>query len=213
MLKVSSFCFNPFEENTFILSSENGDAIIIDPGCYEAEEKKSLSDFIEKHKLNPVKLLNTHAHIDHILGNNYVAGRYNLGLEMHADDLDLLMSAPVYGQMWGINSEPSPTPSNLLKEGDVIKLGTSELNVLFTPGHSKGSITFYCKKDRFAIVGDVLFNRSIGRTDLPGGDHAELIRSIKNKLLPLGDDVKIYCGHGPETTIGFEKKHNPFLQD
>ena len=132
---------------------------------------------------------------------------------MHAEDVELLLAAPVYGQVWGIHAEPSPSPSKLLKPGEYIKFGKSELHILFTPGHSKGSISFYSKDDKFAIVGDVLFNGSIGRTDLPGGNHPELIKSIREKLLVLGDDVRIYCGHGPDTTIGFEKKHNPFLQD
>ena len=213
MIKITSFCFNPFEENTFILADESGDSVIIDPGCYEEHEKTKLADYISKNKLNPVKLLNTHAHLDHILGNNYVSGKYKLELEMHAADVDLLRSAPVYGQIWGIESEPSPDPSKLLKEGDIIKFGNSELKVLYTPGHSKGSITFYCEKEKFVIAGDVLFHRSIGRTDLPGGDHPELIRNIKEKLLPLGDDAKVYCGHGPETSIRAEKKYNPFLQN
>jgi len=213
MIKVASFTFNPFDENTFVLSDETGEAIIIDPGCYDDSEKKTLSNYIENNKLKPVKLILTHAHIDHILGNNYVSSKYKLDLEMHAEDVELLVAAPVYGQVWGIQAEPSPSPSKLLKPGDYIKFGKSELEILFTPGHSKGSVSFYSNKDKFAVVGDVLFNGSIGRTDLPGGNHPELIKSIREKLLPLGDDVKIYCGHGPDTTIGFEKKHNPFLQD
>ncbi len=213
MITVRSFTFNPFEENTFILSDETGEALIIDPGCYDEHEKKILSAHIEENKLKPVGLLNTHAHIDHMLGNNFVSGRYGLSLEMHAADVDLLHSAPVYGEVWGIHPEPSPAPSKLLKEGDRVKFGHSELSVLFTPGHSQGSISFYSEADGFAIVGDVLFNGSIGRTDLPGGNYEELLRSIREKLLPLGDTVKIYSGHGPSTTIGFEKKHNPFLQD
>ncbi|HNQ60877.1 MAG TPA: MBL fold metallo-hydrolase [Bacteroidia bacterium] len=213
MIKVASFTFNPFAENTFVLSDETGEAIIIDPGCYDAEEKNMLSNYIEKQQLKPVKLILTHAHIDHILGNNYVSSKYNLGVEMHADDVELLLAAPVYGQVWGIQAEPSPGPSNLLKPGEFVNFGQSELEILFTPGHSKGSISFYSKQDKFAVVGDVLFNGSIGRTDLPGGNHSELIKSIREKLLVLGDEVRIYCGHGPETTIGHERKHNPFLQD
>lgn len=213
MIQVHSFTFNPFAENTFILSDETGEALIIDPGCFDADEKKTLSDYIEQKGLRPVRLLNTHAHLDHMLGNNYVAGRYGLNPEIHESDVDLLMAAPVYGQMWGINPEPSPAPSNLLKEGDRILFGNSDLEIFYTPGHSKGSVTFYSAADKFAVVGDVLFNGSIGRTDLPGGDYEELIESIRRKLLPLGDDVKVYCGHGPETSIGRERKFNPFLQE
>ncbi len=213
MIKIKSFTFNPFEENTFVLHDDTGEAVIIDPGCYENNEKKELSDYIETNRLKPVKLLNTHAHLDHMLGNNFIAGHYNLQLEMHEKDVDLLMAATVYGQMWGIKPEPSPRPGILLKEGDLVRFGGSELSVLFTPGHSQGSISFYSRADRFAIVGDVLFNGSIGRTDLPGGNYEELLASIREKLLPLGDDVRIYCGHGPATTIGTEKRFNPFLQE
>ena len=156
--------------------------------------------------------MNTHGHIDHILGNNFVAGKYNLRLEMNALDVDLLQAAPVYGEMWGIHAEPSPDPEVFLTEGDEVSFGNSTLNVIETPGHSKGSISFYSSDNNFVIAGDVLFYGSIGRTDLPGGDFDTLIRSIKEKLFPLGDDCKVYSGHGPETTIGFEKRNNPFLQ-
>jgi len=213
MIKIKSFTFNPFEENTFVLHDHTGEAVIIDPGCYERDEQLELSDYIDTNGLKPVKLLNTHAHLDHMLGNNFIAGHYHLQLEMHEKDVDLLMAATVYGQMWGINPEPSPRPGVLLAEGDVVRFGISELLVLYTPGHSQGSISFFSDAERFAIVGDVLFNSSIGRTDLPGGNYEELMSSIREKLLPLGDDVKIYCGHGPVTSIGYEKRYNPFLQE
>ncbi|REJ85244.1 MAG: MBL fold metallo-hydrolase [Bacteroidetes bacterium] len=211
MIKVQSFTFNPFAENTFVLHDESKEAIIIDPGCYDESEKKELAAYIETMGLKPVKLINTHTHIDHILGNNFVSGKYKLELWMHKDDEQLLKAVSVYGQTWGINCEPSPDPSHFLNEGDVLHFGNSELKVLFTPGHSPGSISFYSVEDRFVIAGDVLFQGSIGRTDLPGGDYDQLIESIKTKLLTLGDDVIVYCGHGPETKIGNERRHNPFL--
>lgn len=211
MITVNSFTFGPFEENTYVLHDETMQCIILDPGCYTADEKRELADFIEINKLKPVKLINTHAHIDHMLGNNFVAGKYNLKLEMNEHDVKLLKAAPTYGQMWGINAEPSPDPDVLLKEGDVVQFGNSKLEVLFTPGHSEGSISFYCREDDFVIAGDVLFYGSIGRTDLPGGNFDTLISSIKEKLFPLGDSCKVYSGHGPETSIGFEKENNPFL--
>lgn len=195
----------------YILYDETKEALIIDPGCYTQPEKEELAKFIVETGLKPVKLLNTHAHIDHVLGNNFVAGKFGLKLEMHEADVDLLRSAPVYGQMWGIKPEPSPEPSTFLTEGDVVLFGNSKLDVLFTPGHCPGSITFFSSAEKFAIVGDVLFYGSIGRTDLPGGNHELLISSIREKLFPLGDDMVVYPGHGPSTTIGFEKQHNPFL--
>ncbi len=211
MITIQSFTFNPFSENMYILYDETKEALIIDPGCYTQLEKEELAKFILETGLKPVKLLNTHAHIDHVLGNNFVAAKYGLKLEMHEADADLLRSAPVYGQMWGIKPEPSPEPSAFLNEGDVVRFGNSKLDVLFTPGHCPGSITFFSSDEKFAIVGDVLFYGSIGRTDRPGGNHELLISSIREKLFPLGDDMVVYPGHGPSTTIGFEKQHNPFL--
>lgn len=211
MIQVHTFTFNPFQENTYVLYDETKEAVIVDPGCYSEVEKRELEQFISKNELKPVKLLNTHAHIDHMLGNNFVSGRYKVGLEMHRADVDLLKSAPVYGEMWGIHPEPSPEPAQLLDEGDVVKFGNSELKVLFTPGHCPGSITFWSEKDHFILAGDVLFYGSIGRTDLPGGNTATLLKSIREKLLVLDEKTNVYSGHGPETTIGFEKANNPFL--
>ncbi len=211
MITVKFFTFGPFEENTYVLYDETKECIIIDPGCYDANEKHELAEFIESKKLRPVRLLNTHAHIDHILGNNFVAGKYHLKLEMNERDIGILKAAPTYGQMWGIQAEPSPEPEVLLSESDEVRFGNSSLKVLFTPGHSEGSISFYSSENNFVIAGDVLFNGSIGRTDLPGGDFDTLIRSIREKLFPLGDDCTVYPGHGPVTTIGFEKENNPFL--
>lgn len=212
-LQLRSFTFNPFQENMYVLYDDSREAVIIDPGCYDEREKRELESFITAAQLKPVKLLNTHAHIDHILGNNFVAARYGLSLEMHADDEGLLKAAAVYGEMWGIQMEPSPLPAHFLNEGDIVSFGTSKLQVLFTPGHSPGSISFYSAEAGFIIAGDVLFAGSIGRTDLPGGDYEQLIRTIKTKLLSLDDTIQVYSGHGPATTIGRERKTNPFLQD
>jgi len=211
MLEVKTFTFNPFEENTYVLFDETKECVIIDPGCYTEEEKKELESFISDNKLKPVKLLLTHGHIDHILGNNFVTAKYNLQIEMNKHDVPLLKAAPVYGEMWGIRCEPSPDASQLLDEGDVVSFGNSKLNVFFTPGHSAGSICFYNRENDFVIGGDVLFYGSIGRTDLPGGNFETLIRSIKEKLYHFGDSCRVYSGHGPDTTIGFERQNNPFL--
>ncbi|PCI96386.1 MAG: MBL fold hydrolase [Flavobacteriales bacterium] len=211
MINIHYFTFNGFQENTYILYDDTKECVIIDPGCYSNEEEQVLANFISENELTPVKLLNTHCHIDHVLGNNFVASKYNIGLEMHEKDLQTLRVTPEYGHTFGFNINPSPEPSTLLNEGDLVKFGNSELSVLFTPGHSAGHIVFVSHEDKFVINGDVLFRGSIGRTDLPGGDYETLITSIKTKLLILPDDYEVYTGHGPSTTIGFEKSNNPFL--
>jgi len=210
---IHAFTFGPFEENTYVLTDDTKQCIIVDPGCYTPEEKRFLAGFIEKEKLQPVRLLNTHGHIDHILGNNMVAGKYGLLPEMHKLDLGIVKAAASYGELWGIRMEPSPEPQHFLDEGDEIIFGNSRLEILFTPGHSEGSITFYSPEEKFLLSGDVLFNGSIGRTDLPGGDYEVLMQTIREKLMILPDDIKVYSGHGPETTIGKERMSNPFLQD
>lgn len=213
MIKIQSFTFNGFEENTYVLFDESKKCIIIDPGCYEQNEKLELERFIVDNELEPVKLINTHCHIDHVLGNRFVAEKWSLDLEMHELDLPTLRSVKDYCQLYGFhNYEESPEPSTFLKEGDKIHFGNSSLDVLFTPGHAPGHIVLYSNEQHFVIGGDVLFQMSIGRTDLPGGDYDTLISSIKDKLLPLDEQTKVYCGHGPSTTIGFEKANNPFLK-
>lgn len=211
MTQVASFTFNPFQENTYIVYDETKECVIIDPGCYEPQEKATLADFIEQKGLKPVRLLNTHAHIDHILGNRFVSEKYNIGLEIHKDEVAGLRAAPQYGMMWGFNVEPSPQPSNYLKEGNVVTFGNTSLAVLFTPGHSIAHVSFYCQASHFIISGDVLFRSSIGRTDLPGGNYNLLIEVIKTKLFTLVDKTIVYSGHGPATTIGFERRANPFF--
>ena len=211
MIQIQGFTFNPFEENTYLLYDETKECVIIDPGCYNTHEQQELVDFIKSEELNPVKLLNTHCHIDHVFGNAFVAKKYNIRLEMHKEDLQVLHSLPQVSHLYGLNMEESIEPSVFLNEGDIVKFGNSSLEILFCPGHSPGSICFVSKKDKFIIGGDVLFQGSIGRTDLPGGNHEALITNIKTKLLLLDDDFAVFSGHGQETSIGFEKKHNPFL--
>ena len=213
MSLVAKFTFNPFQENTYLLYDDTKECIIIDPGCFTQNEKDQLANFIEEKKLKPVRLINTHCHLDHIFGNRFVAEKYNLELEIHKGEVPVLEAAPMVSANYGIPfPEPSPPATKFLEEGDIVKFGETELEVLFTPGHSPASISFFCKKDKYVIAGDVLFQGSIGRTDLPGGDFPTLISMIKEKLLPLGDDVKVYAGHMGTTTIGAEKKSNPFLQ-
>ncbi len=212
MLQVVSFMFNPFQENTYLLFDETAECVIFDPGCHTAAEQKILKDYIAQNNLTPVRLINTHCHIDHIFGNTFVANKYGLGLEIHKNELPLLEAAVYQGKMWGINVEPSPQPSRFLTEKDTIQFGNTTLEILFTPGHSPASLSFYCREAKIVIAGDVLFRESIGRTDLPGGNYQTLIYSIRTKLLTLDDDVIVYSGHGPSTTIGYERTHNPFLQ-
>lgn len=211
MIHVASFTFNPFQENTYVLYDDTKECIIIDPGCYTANEQKQLKAFIQKEGLTPVRLINTHCHLDHICGNAFVAREYNLVLEAHEGEKVVLDASDDHGRMYGFEFESSPAISSFLKEGDQIQFGESSLEILFTPGHSPASITFYSEADGFVIAGDVLFFMSIGRTDLPGGHHETLLRSIREKLFTLPNETIVYNGHGQKTTIGFEKVNNPFL--
>ena len=211
MIQIQGFVFNPFEENTYVLFDETKECVIIDPGCSNESERKDIVDFIKEEGLKPVKLLNTHCHIDHVFGNAFIAKKYNLGLEIHKDDLEVLHSLPQVSHVYGLNAEESIEPTNFLNEGDTIKFGNSTLDILFTPGHSPGSICFINKDEKFIIGGDVLFYGSIGRTDLPGGNHEALLSNIREKLFVLDDDFVVFPGHGQQTDIGFEKKNNPFL--
>ena len=211
MLQIKSFEFSPIQENTYILYNEFNDCIIIDPGCYFDEEKETLSGFIDQAGLKPVMLLNTHCHLDHVFGNKYVAEKYGLTLNIHEGEKQVLDFAPASGLMYNMPFDNYSGEFKFLKEGDIIRLGEDELKVLFTPGHSPASLSFYSERDGFVISGDVLFYRSIGRTDLPGGNFDTLIKSIRTQLFVLPGETKVYSGHGPATTIGDEKRENQFL--
>ena len=212
MLQIKSFEFSPIQENTYILFNEFNDCLIIDPGCYYDDEKDELLDYISKMDLKPQMLLNTHCHLDHVFGNKFVAEKFGLTLQLHRDEKFVLDFAPRSGLMYNLPFDSYAGEYIFLKEADTILLGTDELRVMEAPGHSPGHICFYCAKQHFIISGDVLFNRSIGRTDLPGGDHELLLKNIREKLFTLPDETVVYSGHGPTTTIGDEKKHNPFLR-
>jgi len=213
MIKKQKITFNPFQENTVILWDETKECVIIDAGCYEKEEQEYLVDFIGKNELKPVKLISTHSHIDHVLGNTFVVNKYNIPLEIHQKDEETLKSVGLYAGNYGFGMyQESPLPSSYLKAGENVKFGNSELEVRFVPGHAPGHVVFIAREEKFVINGDCLFRGSIGRTDLPGGDYDTLISSIKSQLFTLPNDFVVYCGHGPETTIGFEKENNPFLQ-
>lgn len=211
MLNVAAFTFNPFQENTYVLH-DGRQAILVDPGCWNSAEERELESWLSEKGLEPVRLVLTHAHIDHVLGCAWAHKRFGLLPELHRDDLPLLHMAPRQGDLYGAPCEAAPEPEHFITEGDAIRLGQDQLKVLFVPGHAPGHIALYSEAQRFVISGDVLFQNSIGRTDLPGGDYDTLIRSIKEELFPLGDDVRVYSGHGPATTIGRERKMNPFLK-
>jgi len=211
MLTTKVFSFSPIQENTYIVYNEQLDCCIIDPGCYFPAEEDTLKQFITDQHLRPKYLLNTHCHLDHVFGNRFVHQTWQLSLYLHPKEVLVLEHAPKSGERWNMPFRNYEGSFNFLQEGDIITIGNDKLEVLFAPGHSPGHICFYCRDQQFVIGGDVLFKMSIGRTDLPGGDHQMLLKNIREKLFVLPDEVKIYPGHGEPTTIGFEKKHNPFL--
>lgn len=211
MLSVHHFTFNPFQENTYIIYNEEKRCIIIDPGMYNAQEEMMLENFIATSGLKPEYLINTHCHIDHILGNTYCAQKYNLVLRAHTLERSVMEMGRTSASLYNLRYNESVPISIFMDEKDNIKLGNDTLKILFTPGHSPGSLSFYDEKGGFVIAGDALFRESIGRTDLPGGDYSTLIQAIREKLFALPDATTVYSGHGPSTTIGHEKLFNPFL--
>jgi glyoxylase-like metal-dependent hydrolase (beta-lactamase superfamily II) len=210
MIKIKSFTFNPFQENTYVLYDDSKEAVIIDPGCYEQSEKEVLIKFISDNELKPVKLLNTHGHIDHVLGNSFVKKEFDLKLTIGNKDLETLESVAVYAANYGFQMYEPAVADVFIEEGDLINFGQSQLKVIFLPGHAPGHLAFYNTEQNICIGGDVLFEGSIGRTDLPGGDFDTLINSIKSKLFKFADEMVVYPGHGNSTTLGQEKHHNPF---
>jgi len=210
MLSVQTFTFNPLEENTYVLYDETSEAVIIDPGCYEREEKADLDQFIENQKLKVKYLLNTHCHFDHVFGNDHVKEKYKVPFLIHETELPVLKAVKSYISNYGFGNYHEALPDGFLKEGDLFKFGNTTLSILFLPGHSPGHIGFYNEDQKILIGGDVLFQGSIGRTDLPGGNFNTLINSIHQKLFVLPDEVIVYPGHGDTTTIGEEKVSNPF---
>ncbi len=211
-MEIKKFVFSPFMENTYIISNEKKECLIIDPGCYDANEQQTLENYIAENDLTPTLLLNTHCHLDHVFGNAFVMEKYKIPFAMHRLDLPTLTMGERSAMMYGLNLTPSPEPTQFLEEGDIVELREIKLEVIFVPGHAPGHIVFYNKEEGYVVNGDVLFQESIGRTDLPGGDHATLLKNIKEKMYQLPDETLVYCGHGEETTIGHEKKYNPFVR-
>ena len=212
MLHIQSFTFNPVQENTYVLYNEKGQACIIDPGCYFSSEEQALKGFMEASNVTPVLLLNTHCHLDHIFGNRFVHKTYGLSLHLHPLEKQVLDLGSASGQLWGLPFDNYEGELVYMNEGEPIRLGDDVLEILFTPGHSPGSVCFYSKAHKFLIGGDVLFNGSVGRTDQPGGDFKTLEQSIKSKQYTLPGDVIVYPAHGDSTTISREMKTNPFVK-
>ena len=211
MATLQAFPNNPYQENTYLVYDETGECAIIDPGMYTAAEQNTVVNFIKQHQLKPVLLLNTHCHIDHVLGNQFVFQQYGLKPQFHEGELQVLEAMPVWAEQSGIRYELSPLPDAYLPETGTVHFGNTTLELIFAPGHSPAHLCFYSAADQWLAGGDVLFRNSVGRTDLPGGNHQQLISNIKTKLFVLPDDITVYPGHGPETTIGYEKQHNPFF--
>ncbi|AHF15743.1 MBL fold metallo-hydrolase [Niabella soli] len=213
MLYIHRFVFNPFQENTYIIYNESNKCMIVDPGCYTDEEREQLVRFIDENKLEPVYLLNTHCHIDHILGNQLVSDKWNLPLHIHQGELPLLQAGPKIAEKYGFDFKPYTGNVLFISEKDKLNLDNDEFTILFTPGHSPASLSFYNKENGLLISGDTLFSGSIGRTDLPGGDFDTLETAIRTQLYTLPDNTKVYSGHGQGTSIGYEKRNNPFVQE
>ena len=209
--KVSRFVFNSFGVNTYVLSDITGKCLVIDPACQSKQEESELAAYITGNNLEPAGMLNTHFHIDHIVGNNFICNTFNLKPQCHKSCKMFWETANEFGAVFGIKVENLIIPTDFISEGDRISFGNSSVEVLYTPGHADGSVCFVNHNERYVIAGDVLFRDSIGRTDLPTGNFDVIYQSITTKLFTLADDYIVYPGHGPETSIGYEKLNNPFL--
>jgi len=212
MLTIKEFCFNAFQENTFVVYNEKKQAIIVDPGCYTRIEQKILTDFIIQQALTPTLLLNTHCHLDHVFGNNFISEMYGLTALLHPNEQVVLDRLPESAAKWGIPAEAYKGPIQYIQDQEIISFDDDELKVLLTPGHSPGSVCFYHKAQNFILGGDLIFKDSVGRTDFPGCNAQDLIKSIREQIFPLPDSLTIYSGHGPKTTWGREKEHNPYIK-
>jgi hydroxyacylglutathione hydrolase len=213
MIKVGVLPFNPFQENTIVLSDESGECVIVDAGNYNPQEDAALSKYITDNGLKPVMAVNTHGHVDHMLGVNYVKETYGIPFAIHGKDKFLIDSAPTHGAIYGFKVDKVPTVDIDLEGQKELKFGNTVFQIIETPGHTPGHVAFYNSDNKLLLTGDTLFRESIGRTDLPGGDYSWIMRSILDKLIPLGDDVHFYPGHGMESTIGHESLYNPFVTE
>ena len=210
MLHIESFVFGPVQENTYVVYDDSGEAVVVDPGCYENFEQMALTGFVAENRLKITRIINTHCHFDHVLGNEFAKSTFRAPLAIPEGEKATLAAVKAYAPSYGFSRYQEAEVDQYLTENDVITFGDITLDILLVPGHSPGHLAFYDKSSKICLGGDVLFNGSIGRTDLPGGNHQTLINSIRQKMFMLPDDVVVYCGHGPTTTIGHEKQTNPF---
>lgn len=212
MITVQTFTFNPYQENTYLLINDTKECIIVDPGMHDHKEAQVLRNYIEQNQLTPILLLNTHCHIDHVLGNRFVFEQWGLKPNFHEGEIPVLIAVENYAPQMGFRYETSPIPDSFIEEGDTIEFGSDQLKAIYAPGHSPAHLCYYSETYNFLIGGDVLFLNSIGRTDLPGGNHQLLLDNIKTKIYTLPDHTIVYPGHGGTTTVGYEKKNNQFIR-
>lgn len=213
MLKIDVLIFNPFQENTYILSDETGECVVVDAGNYGPAEDRRLAEFVTAKSLKPVLAINTHGHVDHILGVGFAKKHFGIPFGLHQADTFLVESAQTHGALYGFNVGEVPVIDFDLSEMPRIEFGNSVLRIIETPGHTPGHVCFYHEESKTLLTGDTLFRESIGRTDLPGGDYSWIMRSILDRIMPLGGDVSIYPGHGPSSTLGHEALYNPFITE
>jgi hydroxyacylglutathione hydrolase len=212
MITIKNFVFNSFMVNSYLLYDETGDAVLIDAACYEDPEKRELKAFLDGHKLTLKRLICTHCHVDHVLGNDYIASTFHVFPEFHEAGLPFFATMKEIGLSLGFIVASIPPPKRFIADNEIINVGKSGLKVFYTPGHAHGSICLYNEEQKFVVTGDVLFKDTIGRTDLPSGNLDLLQKSIRERLFTLPGDVTVYPGHGPETSIGYEKMNNPFVR-
>ncbi len=212
-MKLKRFTFNPLQENTYLIWCEETLACaIVDAGMYDSCEQQQVQDFIDTHLLKPTLLLGTHAHIDHIFGNWWLKQMYNLPYYLHPADIVMIDRSENMATLWNLQYTPSPFPSNSLAHDEVVRIGNGELQVRFVPGHAPGHVIFVDIAGEQALVGDTIFKGSIGRTDLPGGNHDQLLQNIDSQIFTLPEHFTLHSGHGPSTTVAFEKACNPFFK-
>lgn len=213
-MTIRTFHFNPIQVNTMVLADEEtGEAVIVDPGNCNLYEDSQLREYINEHNLLVKYIINTHPHIDHIAGNDWCVKEYRVPLYFHAAGMPIYEKAFAYAAAFGIEQSAFPLPTAFLKEDDVIRFGNHQLQVLYTPGHCDGSVSFWDKVDKFVICGDLIFEGGVGRSDLPTGNEELLLQMIREKIMVLDNETVIYPGHGPQTTVGHEKINNPYIQN
>lgn len=212
-MTIKTFHFNPLQVNTFVLHDETRQAVVIDPGNYFGREDEQLREYVEKEQLSVQYIVNTHTHVDHVCGNKWCVEQFACPVYMHEKALRIYQLTPAYASVMGMEVASCPEPSKWLEDGEILFFGQQHLQVFYTPGHADGSVCLYGAEQKIVFVGDVLFAGSVGRTDLPTGSFPLLMQSIREKLMTLPEETTVFCGHGINTTIGYEKSHNQFIQN